>query len=179
MLKLIPYELRDSPQYQAIFGSSGEFLDVSDRDIDDLLDQTFIDNATWSLELWEKEFNVETDTTKSLRERRSVVKSKKRGIGVVTVAMVKDVAEAYYGGEVEVYEQYEKYVVEVKFVSDYGIPSNLEDVEDSLKEILPAHLDLVFLYSYFLVEDIHNVMIISELERQTFDKFAFNSRGDD
>ena len=172
MLDLIPYDLRISPQYIAIFDALGVKYDWAEDKIDDVLAQTFISTATWGLELWEREFGIETDITKPLSERRSIILSKKRGVGTVTSEMIKSVAEAYYGGEVEVYESPGMYLVEIKFKSNLGVPPNLDDVYKSIKEIIPAHLELGFLFSYFLVRDIHKVMTINELQTQALDRFA-------
>ncbi len=175
MLGLIPYDLRISPQYIAIFNASGKQIGRSSIDVDGILDQTFVDTATWGMELLEKEFGIETDTTKPISERRSVVISKKRGIGTVNVELFKSVAESFYGGQVEVTENFEDATIEIKFTSNLGVPPNQDDVYTAVAEILPAHLFLTFDYSYFLIRDIHKKMTITELETQTIDKFA---RGD-
>src|SRR5699024_1642787 len=111
----------------------------------------------------------------SIAERRSVIISKKRGIGTVTVELVKSVAESFYGGQVEVKEKFEDSVIEIKFTSNLVVPPNQDDVYTAVTEILPAHLFLTFEYTYLLIRDIHNTMTIAELETQTIDKFA---RGD-
>ncbi|WP_313429702.1 YmfQ family protein [Siminovitchia terrae] len=172
MLELIPYELRKSPQYKAIFEAEGKQFDRIEFNISDILDQTFIDTATWGLEIQEKELGIKTELGKPIEERRSVVKSKKRGMGTVTVDLVKSVTEAYYGGEVEVYEIPGAYLINIKFVSSLGVPSNLTDVENSLREIIPAHLGIEFKFSYFLIREIHNIKTLAEMETFTLDKFA-------
>lgn len=70
----------------------------------DILAQMYVDTATWGLARWERIFGIVTDVTKPIDQRRSVIKSKLRGVGTVTTAMVKSVAEAYANGEVEVTE---------------------------------------------------------------------------
>lgn len=172
MLELIPYDLRISPQYIAIFDAYGKLVGRNSIDVDGLLDQTFIETATWGLELLEKEFGIETDISKSITERRSVILSKKRGIGTVTVDLVKSVAESFYGGQVEVKENFEDSVIEIKFISNVGVPPNQDDVYIAVAEILPAHLFLTFEYTYILIRDIHDTMSIAELETKTLDKFA-------
>ncbi|MCL6615562.1 MAG: YmfQ family protein, partial [Anoxybacillus ayderensis] len=95
-----------------------------------------------------------------------------RGIGTVTVALIKNVAESWYNGEVEVTEQPSLYTVKIKFVSKLGVPSNLADIQNALREIIPAHLAINFEFSYLLIKDVHNVMTLSQLEATTLDKFA-------
>lgn len=116
--------------------------------IDDVLAQYFVDTATWGLAQWERVVGVPTDASKPIAERRSVIKARLRGAGVVTVAHLKDVAESWYGGETEVREEYAEYKIVVKFVSSFGVPSNLSDVERALREIIPAHLALAFEFKF-------------------------------
>ncbi|MED4922892.1 DUF2313 domain-containing protein [Anoxybacillus geothermalis] len=140
--------------------------------ITDVLAQFAVDTATWGLSYWERVCGTPVDESKPIDQRRSVIKSKLRGIGTVTVELVKNVAEAYYNGQVEVIEQPSLYTVKIKFVSKLGVPPNLTDIQNALREIIPAHLAINFEFSYLLIKDIHHVMTLSQLQATTLDKFA-------
>lgn len=148
-----------------------EFADL-DAAIKDVLDQYFIDTATWGLAKWEAVCGIPTDETKPLDQRRSVIKSKLRGIGTVTVEMIKNVAEAYLNGEVDVTNNYANYEVIVTFIGKIGIPPNLDDIKNALREIIPAHLGITYKFRYLLIKEIHNVMSINQMQSTTLDKFA-------
>lgn len=178
MLGMIPFDLRISPQYIAIFDAIGRRMGRNSNDVDSVLDQTFIMSSTWGIEMLEREFGIEVDTSKPLSERRSVIISKKRGVGTVTVELVKSVAEAFYGGRVEVTEDFENASIIIKFTSNLGVPPNQNDVHNALADIIPAHLLLVFEYSYLLIRDVHNTMIINDLNGQTIDRFAWGDEED-
>ena len=75
---------------------------------EELLAQFFIDTATWGLDLWEKELEIQTDRSKPFERRREIIKAKLRGAGTTTVEMIKNVAEAFSGGEVIVIEALQK-----------------------------------------------------------------------
>lgn len=70
----------------------------------DVLDQFYVDTATWGLARWERIFGIATDEAKPIEQRRSVIKSRMRGAGTATRALIDTVAEAYDNGEVEVTE---------------------------------------------------------------------------
>ncbi|WP_364149028.1 putative phage tail protein [Paenibacillus sp. LPE1-1-1.1] len=70
----------------------------------DVLAQMYVDTATWGLARWERIFGITPDELKPIDQRRSVIKSKLRGVGTVTTASIKSVAEAYANGQVEVTE---------------------------------------------------------------------------
>lgn len=137
---------------------------------DGSLDQFFVETASWALSRWEKIFGIYVDVNKPLDQRRSVILAKLRGAGVTTVALVKEVADSWYNGSTEIIESSGK--VSIKFNSNLGVPSNLSDVEKALREIIPAHLLIEFLFSYLLIRDVHNVMTLTELETITLNQFA-------
>jgi hypothetical protein len=156
--------------FQELLTVEAEHLAALDNSMDDLVNQLFIDTATWGLSRWEKIFGIRIDETKPFDQRRSVLKSKVRGAGVTTKALVKEVTESWYNGEVEVIEQPEK--VGIKFNSNFGIPSNLDDVQKALREIIPAHLVIEYLFRYLLIKDIHNVKTLTEMEQIPLNEFA-------
>lgn len=180
MSKILDFEAdlrKELPKFYETIREFNEIIKVESKQLatlddwmDSSLDQLFVETATWNLKRWEEIFGIPVDESKPLDQRRSVIKSKIRGAGVTTIELVKNVAESWYNGETEVTEEVLKVIV--KFNSNYGIPSNLEDVERALREIIPAHLIVEFLFSYFLIRDIHDVMLINELQTQTLDKFA-------
>jgi len=141
-----------------------------ENSVDSVLDQFFLDTATWGLDRWEKTFGILVDSTKPTDQRRSVLMSKVRGTGVTTAALVKSVAESWYNGEIDVID--EPGVVGISFNSSFGIPSNMTDVQEALREIIPAHLVIEYFFKYLLIQDINNVMTIAEVETLTLNKFA-------
>ena len=71
--------------------------------------QSSIDKATWGLRRWEEELGIEYNPSMSYEERREIIKAKLRGRGTTTKAMIKNTAEAFSGGEVDVIEYPEEY----------------------------------------------------------------------
>ena len=168
---------KELPRYYEDIRDFQELLSVEAKELAELngwlgnvTDQLFIETATWGLARWEKIFGILTDERKLLDQRRAVLKAKVRGAGVTTVSLVKEVAESWYNGAIEVIEAPEK--VSIKFNSNFGIPDNLSDVEKALREIIPAHLLIEYLFSYLLIRDVHNVKKLSEMNTLTLNQFA-------
>ncbi|MGE6260861.1 putative phage tail protein [Heyndrickxia sporothermodurans] len=172
IIELYPDFIRNSPEYLEIARVAGKQFDLLIAAIDDLLNQFFIETATWGLEYWEKDYGIPTDLKKPIEERRSNVIAKKRGIGTVTKQLIKSTAEAYYGGEVEVTGVPRELEGRVKFISNYGVPSNLNDVKKALLDIFPSHMELIFEFTYLLISQIHNVKTLKEMEQISLSKFA-------
>ena len=80
--------------------------------------------------------------------RRSRVRAKLRGVGVTTVALIRDTAASFSNGAVEVTEQAAQYRIKIKFAGTIGIPPNLDDLTAALREIMPAHLGWDYIYVY-------------------------------
>ena len=116
--------------------------------IDDLVNNLYVDTATWGLDYFEEELGLKTDKTKTYEERRERIKAKKRGNGTTTIKMIKDTALAFECGEVEVTEMYNDYMFKLKFTSEKGRPKNLEDFKNAIDEIKPAHLAYILEFMY-------------------------------
>ncbi|MCR8645592.1 YmfQ family protein [Paenibacillus sp. N1-5-1-14] len=148
MRSALPSFVVDSPVMSGLTLSQADQLGQLREATDDTLNQFFIDSATWGLANWERFVGLPTDLTKPLDQRRSVVKSKIRGIGTVNVELIKGVAESFDNGEVVVDEDFTKCLIRVEFVGKYGIPPNIEDLKLALREIIPAHLHLDYKFKF-------------------------------
>ncbi|MEK4030784.1 putative phage tail protein [Pseudobacillus sp. FSL P4-0506] len=119
---------------------------------------------------WEVMYGIPINMNKPLEERRSVVLAKHRGVGTVTIELIKRTAESWYNGQVDV-----KPVdggISVKFNSNLGVPENVADVQKALREIIPAHLEVYLLYSYLLIKDIHEKKTLAQIEDIPLSQFA-------
>ena len=140
-----------------IYESQKGQIDVINGNIKDIIDNIFIDTATWSLDLWEEELGIDTILNDTLENRRSRIKAKLRGYGVCTKKHIKNVALSYGYGEVEPIEHYEDYMLEIKFVSTIGIPPNLNDFKKTMRLIVPAHIGIKYTFRYNTWQDVFNL----------------------
>jgi hypothetical protein len=122
---------------------------------DDLLLQLNPRTATWGLDYWEAALGLQVDRSKDLEFRRTRVVAKLRGRGTTTVALIKSVSESFSNGAVDVRDIAREYRVEIHFVGTIGIPPNLEDLRAALDDIMPAHLDWIFVIYYRTHEMVH------------------------
>jgi hypothetical protein len=169
MMKSLPTYLRNSDEFIQTLNAEGKKVQLLNSDIHDIQNQLSVDTATWGIEIYERELGIPIATAKPLAERRSVVKSKLRGTGKLDATLVKIVADAYTNGEVEV--SYDG-KINIKFTAILGIPPNLDDLKNALDDIKPAHKEVIYLFAYLLIKDIHGVMTISEIETTQLNKFA-------
>ncbi|WHX47874.1 YmfQ family protein [Paenibacillus woosongensis] len=172
MFSYLPGYYESSRVIRANMQAKGSELDALNQALDETLSQFFVQTATWGLDRWEYELGIETDHTKPIEQRRAVVESKLRGVGQFSGRLVKNVAEAYDGGTVDVSFQPAEWSFTIKFIDTIGIPPNLDDLKAVIEEIKPAHLAVEYEFSYLLIRDIHAVMTLGELEQVSLSKFA-------
>ncbi|MBP3930949.1 MAG: YmfQ family protein [Peptostreptococcaceae bacterium] len=149
LLEYLPSFYHNSDIVKAFMESNSIEVDILKAYAEDLSKNLYVKTATWGLDLFEEELGLITDKSVSYEERRERILAKKRGNGTTTKAMIKNTAEAFSGGEVEVIEKFNDYSFIVKFVGVKGIPKNLALFKQMLEEIKPAHLnyDLAFTYT--------------------------------
>lgn len=150
----VPFFIADIKEFNEIYAAEDKELNKIKLDIKDLKAQCFVNTATWGLKYWEELLNIPVDLTKNIEYRRSTIIAKLRGQGTTTVKMIKNVAESFSNGEVEVIEDNKNYRFIIKFVGTKGVPPNMSDLENAIEEIKPAHLSYVFEYMFTLWKDL-------------------------
>lgn len=146
LLNLIPPFITELAEMYEMYISQGNEVGSLRHSMEDVIDQCFIMTATWGLGRWEAVFGIVTNHSLSYEQRREVLVAKMRGQGTTTVQMIRDVAAAFSGGEVEVTEDNPDHRFIVSFTSTKGIPENMQGFISMLEEIKPAHLAYEFKY---------------------------------
>ncbi|AJA42603.1 hypothetical protein phiCT453B_51 (endogenous virus) [Clostridium phage phiCT453B] len=136
----VPPFITEIKEINDILDSQQAEFDKLNLTIEDIKKQCFICTATWGLVLWEEFLNITTDTSKSIRERRSNILARIRGQGTTTVEVIRDIAKAY-ADKVEVIEDNPNYAFYINLESYNGYPFNLDSLYSNIEEIKPAHLE--------------------------------------
>ncbi|MCB6610152.1 putative phage tail protein [[Clostridium] symbiosum] len=114
----------------------------------DLMAQCFVSTSSWGITRWEELLGITTNLKLSYEQRREIVLAKIRGQGTTTKQMLKNTAESFSGGEVDVVEDSENHRFIVRFIGIKGIPRNMQAFVAMLEDIKPAHLEYRFEYTY-------------------------------
>lgn len=154
LFSYLPGYYETSRVMRADMQAKGAEMDMLYQALEETLDQFFVRTATWGLDYWEQELGIETDRLKPVEQRRAVVESKLRGAGTFSGRLVKNVAEAYAGGKVDVTFQPEAWSFTVSFVDTMGIPPNMEDLKRAIEELKPAHMAVEYEYRYLNWDDL-------------------------
>lgn len=146
--KYIPLFIYKNNTFNAMYKAQEHEANILYYNQDDLVNQLFIDTATWGLVIWEKIYGITTNLNYSYEERREVVKARRRGQGTCTKKLIENVAEAFSGGECRVIENTAPFTFTIQFVGVKGIPKNMKGLINAIDEIKPAHLVYNFKYTY-------------------------------
>lgn len=157
IMQYLPYYYQGSRVIRAIAEAQGSEVGEFWITLDDILKQFYVETASdWGLDLWEQMLDLTSFSGKPLDQRRSRIISKIRGMGTMTVSLIKNVAESYVYGTVEVTENPAAYSFTVKFVDPRGIPPNLDDLRAAIEGIKPAHLAVQYEFTYTVWGELFN-----------------------
>lgn len=133
--------------------------------INSVIDQPFISTATFTLDRWEKELGIETIPQRSLDSRRHFILAKLRGMGTVTKELLNDIVDAFYFSEVT--EIPSELKAKIKLLGKRGIPKNLEDIEVAVTDVIPAHIDYEYEFTWLTWEEVEQYGLTWE-EAETY-----------
>ncbi len=145
MFDYIPSFFFHAEVFKMLLDSGLEQFDTVDDFINDIIDQLYVDTATWGLIFWEIDYGLEYNPELVYEERRSRIKAAIRGIGKVDRKLIASVALAYSNGEVVVTFNGK---INIKFIEVRGIPSALGELKKQLEELKPSGLDIVYVFTY-------------------------------
>lgn len=149
MKRLLPSLYQDSVVMDGLLQAEGAEFDEVRLAIQDVLNQFYVDTATWTLSRHEAIYGLppalpgQTDA-----ERRARIKSHKVGFGTATIRVIKLVANSYQNGSVNVDPDFEAHVLTVRFVSVGGLPPNENDLRNAIRNVVPATWRIEYVYTY-------------------------------
>lgn len=168
LLDYLPDILKEVDAYKVMMESEDFEISELKTSIINCFEQKFIDTATWGLELWERELGLQINPSLTYDERRAIIKSRLRGNGKIDADLIKQVADSWTNGDADISFDGK---INIKFNGEYGIPSNMDSVKKAIESIVPAHLTVIYLFTYLFINEVE-AMNISEMELITLDKFG-------
>lgn len=147
-IQMLPGRIIDMENMADTLNAEDFLLEQLRGQIEDLERQVNITESTTLLSRHEKILGLPSDSEATLLDRRSRVVAKLLGQGTVTPKLVQYVSASFTNGAVDVTEYPEQYKLEIKFVGTVGIPPNMDDLTQTLRDILPAHLEWTYVYIF-------------------------------
>ena len=115
--------------------------------LDDLLNQFFVNSETYGLDYWEKMLGISKNNN-DIQTRRENIKAKMRSRGTTSIEVIKNICEAYSYGEVEIVVDHSNYSFEINFIGSIGVPKAFAELDKTINEIKPCHLAHSYKFNY-------------------------------
>ena len=124
-------------------------------EVENTLNQFYVDSATYALDKWEKMLGISKNNN-DIQTRRENIKAKMRSRGTTSIEVIKNICEAYSYGEVEIVVDHANYSFEINFVGSIGVPKAFAELDKTIEEIKPCHLAHSYKFNYNTYSNISN-----------------------
>lgn len=173
LLTMYPGFYHEVYEMQEILKAEGKLQDDLKTDIQQVFFNQFIDYADGeTIAVYEKIIGIETDISKSLDERRRVVRAFLTGSGKLSASVIKSVIGSYTEGDVDcdlekLNSEDDFHALAIKAERGGGSTINLNDITALIEKKIPAHLkyNLSFYENYELCLETILEPYISEIPR--------------
>jgi len=158
LTQYLPNYYRNSIIMKEVFKGLNLECDKLSNDVTDTENQFFV--VLTDRELWrhEQDLGIPVGNNLSAEARRGKILSRLRGTGTVTKDMIRNVANSFVNGEIDIIEQPTDYTFIVKFISKKGVPQSIEDVKTAIEVIKPAHLAVEYIFTYRTWQEVLNLI---------------------
>jgi len=139
MIKRLQPFMRKSDTFKQIFDAESPQYASREAAIEDLKAQMSVNTATWALSIYEREYGIKTNPSKSLQERRAAILAKMRGTGKFTASMARAIVQAFTDRVVDV-----TFNGRIRIHFDDLADLDLGEIAAALEEVKPAHIDVEY-----------------------------------
>ena len=122
-------------------------------EVDNVLNQFYVDSATYGLDYWERMLGISKNNF-DIDTRRENIKAKMRSRGTTSIEVIKNICEAYSNGIVEIIVNHSDYSFEINFIGSIGVPKAFAELDKTVNEIKPCHLAHSYKFNYNTHSDI-------------------------
>lgn len=148
MLNYLPYYERKSLIFNEILNAYDKEFRRLEQDTQIVDRNMALDTAIEFLGVYERDVAINTNKKLNYKQRREQVSARNRAsFEQTTKETIKDVAQAFSNGEVEVNSGFAG-AYEIKFVGTRGIPDNIDGLKEALDIIIPSHLGLTYTFTF-------------------------------
>lgn len=117
-----------------------------------IFDQFFVNSSDVTLDRWENLLGIKNTEGKSIESRRQYINARLRGAGTTTLGVLNSVVGSFFNADIS--EISSDNTVEIKFLSIRGEPDNIVDIRDAVSDIIPAHIEAKYIFTYLPYSEI-------------------------
>ncbi|MCM3239041.1 YmfQ family protein [Heyndrickxia oleronia] len=163
-----------SPQMQGIFKVESSEFEELENAMQEVLDQFFIDTATWGLIRWEEPAGLKPKANTPLDIRRANIKAKYVIPETVTDLDLQELVNMFVPSkQAKVVEIPNEYAFEIQFPVNESVYKHLPSISEAVEETKPAHLEALYRVFNQVQSTITFGGLISERKRITIKPIEF------
>ncbi|MBY6860842.1 DUF2313 domain-containing protein, partial [Clostridium botulinum] len=102
--------------------------------------------------------------------KNSIISARWKSEGKADLNLLQAICNSWKNGKVKV--SFTEGRIVLKFVGEYGIPSDLDSLKKQINLSKPTHLPVEYLFAYLLLKDVE-AMTLTKLENTKLSNFAF------
>ncbi|MBE1305832.1 DUF2313 domain-containing protein [Clostridium botulinum] len=162
--------VRKDPYIKELCNSSGVEMDTVENVLEDIKKQFKFQTMTWGADLLASEMGIKLDPSLKQDEKNSIISARWKSEGKADLNLLQAICNSWKNGNVKV--SFTEGRIVLKFVGEYGIPTDLDNLKKQINLSKPTHLPVEYLFAYLLLKDVE-AMTLTKLENTTLNKFAF------
>ncbi|MCY6957968.1 DUF2313 domain-containing protein [Clostridium brassicae] len=162
--------VRQDPFIKELCKSSGIEIDTIEDVLVDIKKQFNFSTMTWGADLLASEMGIKLDPVLKEDEKNSIISARWKSEGKADLNLLQAICNSWKNGNVKVSFIDGKIVL--KFIGEYGIPTDLDSLKKQIDLSKPAHLPIEYLFAYLLLKDVET-RNLTKLENTTLSNFAF------
>lgn len=171
LVRNLPQQYRQDPWVLALADAILGVLEDQSRRSLELRAQLSLETITWALEIEERAAGIVPPVGATLESRRSVLAARYRSSGKVSIETIQAVADAWRNGRGGS-GLCRRPGSQVTFVGYYGVPEDLQALQEAIGRTIPAHLPMDYFFRYLLIREIHQVKTLTQMQQLTLKQFA-------
>lgn len=161
---------RHSKFIQDILKALADWLELFNEKLVEFYSNFYFDKLTLDGVIYfEKELDITPQPTQTIEERRASIQAKWLANNHNSIHLIQAVCDAWKNGEIKA--DFIGGKIQLKFIDQFGTPDNLDTLKSNIDEVKTAHIPFVMVFRYLLIENIHEVKTIEEMEEITIDMF--------
>lgn len=127
----------------------------------------YIKTTVSNIYYWEREFKVPSYLNQNIQTRRGNVLGRFRGIGTTNKKFIRSVVEGFYEGELIDIVEADNGVITLYFKTKKELPENHLELQRTIEELLPAHLE--YAYKFIFALDNYEHMELEPFEHKVLE----------
>lgn len=142
------------------------------RQVDALYCNFFFDSLNEDgCNYYEKLLKITPEPDDTLENRRAKIQAKWLSNNHNSITLIKNICSSWNDGEADA--DFIDGKIKIQFSGAYGVPKNLNSLLKAIEIVKPAHIAIYTAFKYLIIEEIHEVKTVEDMEELTIDMFEF------